>query len=310
MNTKSKARLNFIYVLYSILGTMIILLLFNYKSDIPPEKLKEKYCNEHSQFIKIDGMDVHFRDEGAGMPFVLIHGTAASLHTWDEWAEKLVETHRVIRMDLPAFGLTGPHSSRDYSIESYTMFLNQFLDSLDIDSFYLAGNSLGGNIAWNFTAAYPEKVKKLILVDASGYPMEDGHSWIFTLARTPVLNQIMKKLTPRFFISNNLRQVYYDDEKIKEEVITRYHQMALRAGNRQAFIDRAKTEYEDLSSKIKTIQTPTLILWGAHDTWVPVNHAHRFKEDLPDSKMVILENSGHIPMEENPEESLRSVLEF
>ncbi len=293
-----------------ILGVVILLLAFSYQSDIPVEDLKEKYGNEHSDYIQIDGMNVHYRDEGSGIPIVLIHGTAASLHTWDAWTEKLIKNYRVIRMDLPAFGLTGPHTKADYSIDSYTRFLQQFLDSLEIDSFLLAGNSLGGNIAWNFTAEYPEKVNKLILVDASGYPMDDEHSWIFTLARTPLLNQIMKKFTPRFFISNNLKQVYNNDKKIKEEIIIRYHEMALRTGNRQAFIDRAKTEYNDLSAKIKNIQTPTLILWGAHDTWVPVSHAHKFKEDLPHSEIVILENSGHIPMEENPQESLQAVLDF
>lgn len=297
-------------VFVTIIGVLILLLALNYKKDIPVETLKEKYCNVNSDFIEIDGMNVHFRDEGSGMPIVLIHGTAASLHTWDAWTEELIKNYRVIRMDLPAFGLTGPHSNRDYSIDGYTRFLNQLLDSLEVDSFHLAGNSLGGNIAWNFTAEYPDKVEKLILIDASGYPMQDGHSWIFTLARTPVVNQIMKKFTPRFFISNNLKQVYYNDEKIEETVITRYHEMALRAGNRQAFIDRAKTEYKDLSSKIKTIQSPTLILWGAHDTWVPVSHAHKFKKNLPDSEMVILENSGHIPMEENPGESLEATLRF
>jgi pimeloyl-ACP methyl ester carboxylesterase len=89
------------------------------------------------------------------MPVVLVHGTAASLHTWDDWTDSLKKDYRVIRMDIPAFGLTGPHPDADYSIEAYVAFLGQFLDQLDIDSMYLAGNSLGGNIAWNFAASLP-----------------------------------------------------------------------------------------------------------------------------------------------------------
>ena len=283
-----------------LIAVFLGLILFNIQPDIPVEELMAKYTNEASEFIEINGMAVHYRDEGHGHPLVLIHGTAASLHTWDGWTKELKDHFSIIRMDLPAFGLTGPHPERNYSLNNYTNFLKTFLDSIGVDSFYLAGNSLGGNISWNFSATYPEKVQKLILLDASGYPTEEGSSWIFTLARTPVLNQLLKKVTPRSVISNNLRQVYFNDEKISEELITRYHEMALRTGNRQAFIDRAKTIYIDLTEKIKTIDTPTLILWGAKDTWIPVSHADKFKADLPISEMVILENSGHVPMEENP----------
>lgn len=106
-------------------------LIFIFKSvfyaDISVEDLKKEYANEHSKFIEIDKMQVHYRDEGTGFPIVLIHGTASSLHTWDAWTKELIKNYRVIRMDLPAFGITGPNKTADYSIKSYTDFLHQFL---------------------------------------------------------------------------------------------------------------------------------------------------------------------------------------
>jgi pimeloyl-ACP methyl ester carboxylesterase len=278
--------------------------------DIPVEELKLEYANEQSEFMELNGLSVHYRDEGEGMPVVLVHGTAASLHTWDDWTNTLKEHYRVIRMDIPAFGLTGPDPKGDYSIDGYVGFLAQFLDQLHIDSMYLAGNSLGGNIAWNFASEHPDKVKKLLLLDAAGYPSDEPDPWIFGLARTPVLNLIVSYLTPRFIIKNNLEQVYFDDSKITDSLVTRYHRMSLRAGNRQAFIDRAKTPFVDHTAKLEQLDMPTLILWGDHDTWIPLEDGQKFAWDIEHSELLVLENTGHVPMEESPEESVGPMIDF
>lgn len=296
----------------------IILLTFvignSFYSDISVEDLKNEFTNEHSQFIEIDEVNVHYRDEGEGFPIVLIHGTAASLHTWDAWTDVLIKTNRVIRMDLPAFGITGPNKNADYSIEAYTTFLHSFLEKLKLEKFHLAGNSLGGNIAWNYTADYPSKVEKLILVDASGLPTNKSQPAIFKMAKTPILNSLFLYITPRFLIKKNIEEVYEDDSKITDELINRYHKMALRVGNRKAFIDRAKTDFKlDTQvnlEKLKSIQTPTLLIWGAKDLWIPIANGIRMNEILVNSKLEVLENSGHVPMEENPRESLKLMNDF
>ena len=217
-------------------------------------------------------------------------------------------------MDLPAFGLTGPNKNANYSIEAYTQFLHQFLSKIKLDKFYLAGNSLGGNIAWNYAAEYPEQIEKLILVDASGLPTNKPQPAIFKMAKTPVLNSLFLYVTPKFFIKKNMEQVYADDTKIKDALITRYHKMALRVGNRQAFIDRAKTDFKlDEKAnleKLRSIQTPTLLIWGAKDTWIPLDNGKRMDRFLSNSKLVVLENSGHVPMEENPKESFEVLNSF
>lgn len=302
------------YFIYSLIILLTFAIGNSIYADISVEDLKKEYTNEQSQFIEVDEINVHFRDEGEGFPIVLIHGTAASLHTWDAWTDELKKTNRVIRMDLPAFGITGPNKNADYSIEAYTTFLHSFLEKLKLEKFHLAGNSLGGNIAWNYTADYPSKVEKLILVDASGLPTNKSQPAIFKMAKTPILNSLFLYITPRFLIKKNIEEVYEDDSKITDELINRYHKMALRVGNRKAFIDRAKTDFKlDTQvnlEKLKSIQTPTLLIWGAKDLWIPIANGIRMNEILVNSKLEVLENSGHVPMEENPKESLKLMNDF
>ena len=292
-------------------GIFIIgLFLYLVTWDIPIDELKSKYTNEQSQFVEIDGMQVHYRDEGKGMPIVLIHGTGASLHTWDDWANELKKSYRVIRFDLPAFGLTGPHPNKDYNIKTYSGFVDSFLTKLKIDSLHLAGNSLGGNIAWIYAAEHPGKVQKLVLIDPTGFMKDKEQPWIFTLAQTPILNWVIEYITPKSLIEDNIKQVYFDDSKITPELIDRYYDMTLRTGNRTAFIDRAKTKLVDNTDMLKGINNPTLLMWGKEDIWIPVTDGDKFLGKLPNAKLVVLENVGHVPMEESPSESLQPFLEF
>ncbi|MDA9363428.1 alpha/beta hydrolase [Polaribacter sp.] len=302
------------YALYGFVFFLVLAIKSVVYSDIPVEILKEKYANEFSKFVEIDGMQIHYRVEGKGIPIVLIHGTGASLHTWDDWTLKLKENYQVIRMDLPAFGLTGPNKSGDYSIKQYTQFLEEFVVKMKLDSMFLAGNSLGGNIAWNYASKNPEKVQKLILVDASGLPTNKPQPWIFKMAKTPVLSKLFLYITPRNIIEDNLKQVYEDDTKISDALITRFHDMALREGNRKAFVDRAKIDFKiseaSKEEQLQNIQTPTLLIWGAKDTWIPLDNGKRMDALLPNSKLVVLQNSGHVPMEENPKESFKVLNDF
>ncbi len=298
------------YILIFVLTLFLILVYSLINWDIPLEELKATYANPSSKFINIDGMQVHYRDEGTGVPVVLIHGTGASLHTWDDWTATLKENYRVIRMDLPAFGLTGPHPKQKYNIHSYTHFLDTFFSQLRIDSLYLVGNSLGGQIAWNYAADNSNKVKKLVLIDPSGYPTNKKPSFIFRIAKTPIINSILRYITPKSIIRKNLEQVYFDDQKITDELVNRYHQLALREGNRQAFIDRAKTSFVDNTHKLKTLRVASLILWGAQDEWIPVSQGDKFIRDIPSAQLIVLPNTGHVPMEENPQKSVRHAIDF
>jgi pimeloyl-ACP methyl ester carboxylesterase len=303
-------------ILLAIASLCIIsMIVFFGHRDIPLNELSATYTNAASSFLSVNGIEVHFRDEGDQadtIPIVLIHGTGSSLHTFDSWTERLKESKRVIRMDLPAYGLTGPFPDRTYSMAHYTTFLRDFLAALNIKQCVIAGNSLGGQIAWNFALEQPDMVQKLILIDAAGYPLNSKSVPIaFQLATIPVLNQLLTYVTPRFIVRTSVENVYFDKSKVTDALVKRYFELTLREGNRQAFVDRFKRSGNaDAYRNISDIQQPTLILWGAEDLLIPVENAYKFQADLPNDTLVLLNNIGHTPMEESPAESLAPVLDF
>tara|TARA_B100000768_G_scaffold60268_1_gene58322 strand:+ start:2094 stop:2504 length:411 start_codon:yes stop_codon:yes gene_type:complete len=131
------------------------------------------------------------------------------------------------------------------------------------------------------------------------------------LAKIPVINKLLTFITPRFLVRSSVENVYFDSSKVTDLVVERYFNLMLRAGNRKAFVDRIKKPKDTSTYKnIKYIQQPILILWGAQDLLIPVENAYKFQEDLPNNTLVILENTGHTPMEESPLESLAPVLNF
>ncbi len=215
-------------------------------------------------------------------------------------------------MDLPAFGLTGPFPDRNYSIDHYVDFLTQFLKQLGIKKCIVAGNSLGGQIAGAFAIQHPEMVEKLVLVDAAGYKFESKSAPIaFRLARIPVVNKLLTFITPKFMARASVENVYFDKSKVADSLVDRYFELTLRAGNRQALVDRLTSGIDTFDVKdIRSIQQPTLVMWGDQDMLIPVSNAFRFHDDLPNDTLIILKQVGHVPMEEAPGKSLEALMVF
>ena len=286
-----------------------------WQKDIPTDVLIKKYGNGASKFMQMDGMLIHYRDEGNQndtIPVILIHGTGASLHTWEGWVSELKAEHRVIRLDLPAYGLTGPNPTGNYSQEFYAEFMNHFLTELGVEKCILGGNSLGGAITWVYALKYPDKVKKMILVDAGGYPMESKSVPIaFQMARIPVIKNLFKYVTPRSIVEKSVLNVYAQKEKVTPELVDRYYELSLRAGNREAFLNRmSQGIISDKYLNIKTLSMPTLIIWGDKDLLIPLEVAERFHQDLPLDTFVVFKNLGHTPMEEDAHATVAVVKDF
>lgn len=283
--------------------------------DVPVEALKSKWAAPPSQFVTVGGMQVHLRDEGPRndlTPIVLLHGTSASLHTWDGWVAVMAKERRVIRFDLPGFGLTGPVQDDDYRLQAYTKFIAATLDAMKLQKVILAGNSLGGNIAWATAAAFPERVERLILVDAGGYAFQSESVPIgFRIAQIPGLNVLASSVLPRSLIENSLRNVYGDPTKVSPALVDLYFDIAVREGNRRALGLRfGQMKRGDQAEKIAQLKVPTLILWGAKDRLVPVDNGHRFHREIAGSQLVIFDDLGHVPQEENPARTVDAVMKF
>lgn len=295
-----------------LVAIVIAFVAFTWAPDRPVDSLKPRWATPPSKFLEIEGMSVHVRDEGSGPTIVLLHGTSASLHTWEGWATALRDHYNVVRVDLPGFGLTGPTPDGHYEIEVYTRFMKALFDKLNIQTCILAGNSFGGRVAWETALAHPTRVSKLVLVDAGGYPNPDAKLPLgFRLARTPVLKRLAKYSLTRSLIEKSLRNVYGDPSKVTPELVSLYYDLAVRAGNREALVKRfEQVPHGPGSERVRGIKIPTLILWGDRDRLIPPDHAVKFHTDIANSQLVVFEGLGHVPHEEDPAKTAAPVLVF
>lgn len=278
------------------------------------DKLAARWAPAPSSWLDVGGMRVHVRDEGPRSdphPIVLLHGTSASLHTWDGWAAALQGQRRVIRFDLPGFGLTGPHPANDYSMAAYVQCVTQVLDALGVKTVVLAGNSLGGQIAWATAVAQPRRVSQLILVDSAGYPLVSKSVPIgFQMARWPVARDLMEYVLPRGVVQSSLRNVYGDPGKVTPALVDRYYELTLRTGNRAALRYRFEQGVSGDTEALKTLKIPSLVIWGAQDRLIPLENAHKFVRDLPNARLVVFDDLGHVPHEEAPGRTVDAVRAF
>jgi pimeloyl-ACP methyl ester carboxylesterase len=243
---------------------------------------------------------------------VLLHGTGSSLHAWDGWVEALKETRRVIRFDLPGFGLTGPSPARIYTLDNDARVVIALLDRLAIKRCVIGGNSLGGAVAWRTALAHPCRVEKLILVDAVGYPDHSISIPIgYRLAQMPALTWLLKNTLPRSLVKQGLHNIFGDPKRVTREMIDRAVDLNQREGNRQALVERLRQRRPSaLCKRIPELTVPTLILWGGRDRLIPPDDAKRFHRDIAGSTLVIFDDLGHAPEEEDPVRTVEAVKRF
>jgi pimeloyl-ACP methyl ester carboxylesterase len=305
------------------LGVLLILsaiaVALSRAPDRVPESLVARWAPPPSEFVEVKGQVVHLRDEGLRddpVPVVLVHGTSASLHTWEGWVKALKAQRRVISFDLPGFGLTGPFAGQytpgDYRGDTYARFVLDLLDQLKVGKVVIGGNSLGGEVAWRVAVMAPERVDRLILVDATGPRFKpDAIPLGFMLARAPVVNRLAEHLLPRPLVAVSTASVYGKPERLTTEVVDRYFELSLREGNRRALGQRLAILESDLQpERIALVRQPTLVLWGSRDRLIPPSTGRTFAEAIAGSRLVVLEGLGHVPQEEDPPTSVAPVKEF
>jgi len=281
--------------------------------------MTEKYANDASQFVEnAEGLRVHYRDQGNpdGAPIVLVHGTSASLHTWEPLAKRLGGQYRIITYTQPGHGLTGPHPRDDYSFAGMAEALDLVTEELGLDRFTLGGNSMGGWVAWRYALANPGRVDALVLLDASGMPLREGEeepplNLGFKLLGTPAGRMLMQQYTPRSLVAKSARQSVSVQSVMDEAAVDRYWELLRLPGNRKAAALRAMADREmDYADQVSEISAPSLILWGAEDQLIFASAATSFDERLTNSQTVIYQGVGHIPMEEVPDKTARDIDAF
>lgn len=283
---------------------------------IPRAELEAKYATPPSQFVVLpDGARAHYRDRGPrdAQALLLIHGSNASLFTWEPWAKRLDKDFRVVSVDLPGHGLTGAVPNHDYSQEGMVKFVAEFADKIGLTTFAMAGNSMGGGVAARFAEEHPERLTHLILVDAGGMPVKQGDRipLAFRIARTPILNQIVLHITPRSLVVEGLNDAIVRKSVITDKMIDTYWDFARMQGTREATVERFGLSWDTyVQDHIRRIKAPTLILWGEEDHLIPVEAARKYHAAIPGSKLIVYPGTGHIPMEEVPDQSAAAVKAF
>jgi len=278
-------------------------------------ELQGRWAPPPSVFLDIAGMKVHLRDEGPRddpSPIVLLHGMGSSLHAWEGWAAALKSKRRVISFDLPGFGLTGPSPDGRYGGDNDVRFVIAVLDKLGIERCVLGGNSLGGGVSLRTALTHPTRVEKLIIVDSGGYPVRSGPLPIgLRLLETPAINWLLQNTLPRFMVEDGLRFAWGDPSRIPPELVDRSFELTQRAGNRRAMLERFRQRQRGtLAQRIPELKVPTLIIWGGRDRMVPLEAAHRLHKDITGSTLVIFDDLGHAPEEEDPARTIEAVKRF
>jgi pimeloyl-ACP methyl ester carboxylesterase len=286
----------FVKVLGLFFGLLLLVLFILCERDRPLKELIPIYANSSSQFMPILGMQVHYRDQGVqsdSVPLILLHGMSSSLNTWDSVVFYLANHRRVISLDLPGFGLTGPSPENTYNFDFYNKFIDSFTRKLQLTKYTLVG--------------------KLVLIDAVGYPKRgESGSLGFKIASTPVINNILLYATPKALVRKSLETIYYDQSRVTDAQVERFHDMAIREGNRAAALLIFKGSFgtSQFKGRVDQVKSPTLILWGEKDNLISVENAYRFNQDIKGSKLEIYPAVGHVPMEEIPEQVAKSIMNF
>jgi pimeloyl-ACP methyl ester carboxylesterase len=283
-----------------------------YRSEIQPEKLEARYFSKESKYVRVQDARMHIRIKGSGTPVFLIHGSFSSLHTWEAWEDSLSRYFTTVSMDLPGHGLTGPTPSEKYSMDDYASLLFSLADSLEIDHFYVAGNSMGGGVCWKMAIEKPERILGMMLIDAVGSRrFADGKKpFIFRVLEKPGIAGVLSRLTPRFLFRLNMEQVFFDAEKITDEQVDRYYYLMRRSGNREATVKRLSQAGLPNGNRIGEISCPALIIWGREDRWIPLKTGEELRSMIPNSELIVFDRAGHVPMEEIPTPTVEAALRF
>lgn len=279
-----------------------------YAPDKPRAELEAAYPGDYRTVL---GQRLRLRDTGPRIApaLILLHGFGSSLETWEPWARALSARYRVIRLDLPGFGLSGPDPTGDYSDDRTLAILAGLMDQLAIPRATLIGNSLGGRFAWEFAARYPQRVAKLVLISPDGFAspgFEYGKA-----PEVPLVMNLMPWVGPRSLIRANLAPAWAHPDALPDAVLERYRDMLLAPGVRRAILDRTRqTILADPSARLRSIEAPTLLLWGEADAMIPVRNAQDYLGLMPHARLVRLPGMGHVPFEESPAAALPPLQRF
>ncbi len=274
------------------------------------------FHSEHSRFVEVDGVRVHYQEVGeiGASPVILIHGFASSNLVWSKVLLELAEAgFRVIAPDLLGYGYSGKPRDFDYTIDSQARMIVGLLDQLKIPQAVVVGSSYGGAVAATIALDYPHRVEKLVMVGAVTNNAPTRYL-LMRLFGSPVIGDILSPLlvSSRRLLRWRMKRVYDRHEWVLDERRIDARHLPLRtAGTHRAIIRTVRRwDADRIQRDAHLIKQPTLLLWGEQDPEVPLRDGERLHQKVPDSRLIVFRNCGHLPHEEFPETFTEVVSNF
>ncbi|MDQ3011104.1 MAG: alpha/beta hydrolase [Acidobacteriota bacterium] len=300
-------------IIIALLVMALVIFWYGRPEDVNFEEARAALSNSaYSRFVVLDGVRVHYQDKGNGTPLVLIHGYTASTYAWKDVFEPLAQQYHVVAIDLKGFGFSGKPDG-DYTRRAQSGLVIKLMNHLNIDRAIVCGNSMGGEVSLNVARYHPERVRALILVDSAGVTVSNSTSVSPGFTQWPYVGPAVTALalTSDSLVRAGLKKSYFDDSKVTDEMVAAYYRpLKTRGGQRAAFLARRQASQQAIEPEIGKIRQPTLILWGAEDELIPVEAGRKLNSLIAGSRLVVLDNCGHVPQSENPDRFLREVASF
>jgi len=288
--------------------------------DRPAAELEAKYLQAQDHFAELPGgLRLHYRDQGnQGGPdqptLLLLHGYGDSYATWEGWATALQARYRVISLDLPGHGLSAAPEGYLLDSDALARVVADFATQLQLPPVVLAGNSMGGGVAWKVALAAPEKLRALVLVAAAGWPANtqgQSPSLAFRVLQHPLGRWVLARIDNKPLIAQGLRSQVYDKSLITEALVERWADYQLYPGHRPILMSVAPGSHSQASAeKLATIKLPTLVLHGEVDPLIPVENGRKFAAAIAGAKLITYPNVGHLPQREIPGQSAADLSAF
>jgi pimeloyl-ACP methyl ester carboxylesterase len=304
-----------------ILGILMVVLASAWLKlrgpDIPYATLEAKYFGAASHFVDLPGgFHVHYQDDGdSGLPLlVLLHGFGDSFTSWEGWVRELKGRFRIISLDFPGHGLTRAPQGYELGGEGLADFVDAFAAQLALPKFAVAGNSMGGGVAWALAVRHPERANALILVDAAGFPNERPPAEIplaFKILQFRLGRALLRNIDNRPLIDEGLKTDVYDKTVITPALVSRWSEFQRAPGHRAILMSLNPRAFGQASAAVlHDIKVPTLVLHGENDVLIEPASARKFAAAIPGAKLTVYPHVGHLPQIEIPQRSAADVAEF
>ena len=266
-----------------------------------------------SRFAEVNGVRVHYQEQGTGEALVLIHGNNSSAYSWTDVFDELAKEFHVVALDLKGFGFTAKPEG-DYGVETQAALVIGLLDQLKLERATLCGSSMGGGVALAVAVNYPQRVRSLVLVDSAAFTEARSTAALApAYVRWPYIGGAVTALalTSDSIVRDGLRKSFYDESKVTAARVEAYYRpLQTRGGQRAARLVRDQRDYSRIENSLDKIRQPALIIWGAQDRLILLEDGRRLHSKLANSQLSVFDHCGHLPQEEMPERFAREVLSF